>query len=71
MLRLFSFKSDSSKDLFAHLKYLSQLKRFESQIMFLTNEDKRSNFLKIYIKGLQKIITNKFDFHIDIKFLFY
>jgi hypothetical protein len=26
----------------AHLKHLSQVKRFESQIMFLTNDDKKN-----------------------------
>lgn len=34
--------NDSEKDLLAHLKYLSQVKRFESQIMFLSNDDKKN-----------------------------
>ncbi len=49
LLKVNKYFSDPDKDVFENLKYLAQVKRFNTQLMFLTQDDKKCRLFFFFI----------------------
>jgi hypothetical protein len=62
--------SDPDTDVFENLKYLAQVKRFNTQLMFLTQDDKNCKLFLIFILTEFQFLQQKIQTTVDIKELF-